>query len=184
MFYYNNYKSTFNQNDNVYFRFNFFYNKYCQPNRLQFSVLCLSYQTPLDISRLPRHKLNNVETFIVYFHSRMRRLTNILVYTRLCRIPRSAYCVDSPLQTNFTWCKMLRKNFRNIIYLHRIAIVFFLVEDDLIHNSHVETQFSLQNYVKFAANDKTLSFVFSFHHNVSRNQCFKQETESFAAFFT
>ena len=54
----------------------------------------------------------------------------------------------------------------------------------VIQNSHVKTQFSLQNYVKFAAKDKTLSFVFNFHHNVFRNQCYKQETESFAAFFT
>ena len=120
--------------------------------------------------------------FLFVYQNKLTTHQN-LVAIRLCHIPRSAYCVDSPLQTNFTWCKMLRKNFRNIIYLPRIAIVFLVDWYDLIHNSHVETQFSLQKYVKFAAKDKTLLiFVFNFHHNVFRIQCFKQETESFAAF--
>ena len=60
LFYYNNYKVHSTKMIMCTLDLISFIISYFQPNRLQFSVLCLSYPTRRIISRMPRQEINDV----------------------------------------------------------------------------------------------------------------------------
>ena len=61
LFYYNNYKVHSTKMIMCTLDLISFIISYFQPNRLQFSVLCLSYPTRRIISRMPRQEINDVK---------------------------------------------------------------------------------------------------------------------------
>ena len=110
LFYYNNYKVHSTKMIMCTLDLISFIISYFQPNRLQFSVLCLSYPTRRIISRMPRQEINDVTRDIQAWGHGVKKTTNFNLLL-IVRVP------ILPLHRQY--CTLCNATFLYLLPLHR-----------------------------------------------------------------